>query len=604
MAEQYEEALAEYKRALQKGGYNPAILHFNLAGTYAMLGQEGKARHHATEALKIYPKFSLKDHEKRVRFFFKNQADIDHVINALRKAGLPEKPPLPLPDKPSIAVLPFTNISGDPEQEYFSDGMTDTLITDLSKISGLFVIARNSVFTYKGKPVKVDQIGRELGVRYVMEGSVQKANNQVRINAQLIDTKTGGHLWAERYDGKMDDIFALQDEIIGKIVSAMAVKLTASEKEQVAHKYTDNIEAYDAFLKGLEHFLRLTPDDSLKAISYLKKAIELDPNYGRAYAVLGFIYWLGPKAWTDLKWPDKRVVARNYLELAMKNPSPAAHQLAAVIKLRLRQYKEAISEAERALALTPNDPGAHGRMADVLISAGRPKEAIEYAKFEMRFDPRRMHLGLFRLGTAYFSMGQLEQAATYFERSLTHNPKFPRVYTFLAATYAHLGRDQKAREALENYYSFVAPFRFTLRALMYWYPFKDPEVAERFAYGLLKAGMKGEPSGYYEILEENRLTGEEIRKLVFGQEIRYRCQWTGLEYVNLTKDGTIMDGERTIGKSRIDGDMLCNKRASRFDGLEYCGTVFRNPEGTADMGNEYLYVTDFDICVFNPLPVK
>ncbi|MBL7175527.1 MAG: hypothetical protein ISS66_06840 [Desulfobacteraceae bacterium] len=196
---------------------------------------------------------------------------------------------LDLPDIPSIAVLPFTNMSDDPEQEYFADGMTEDMLTDLSKISGLFVISRSSVFSYKGRSVKIEQIGRELGVHYVLEGSVRKDGDRVRINAQLIDAATAKHLWAERYDGHLGDVFALQDEITQKIISALAIKLTPGEQEQVTRKETDNIEAYDTFLKGWEHYIRCTPDDLDKAIPYFKKAIELDPNFGRAGAALEHI---------------------------------------------------------------------------------------------------------------------------------------------------------------------------------------------------------------------------------------------------------------------------------------------------------------------------
>ena len=181
---------------------------------------------------------------------------------------------LELPDKPSIAVLPFDNMGGDLEEEYFSDGMTDDLITDLSKVSGLFVIARNSVFTYKGKPVNVQQVAQELGVRYVLEGSVRRSGDQVRINAQLIDATTGHHLWAERYDGYFGDVFALQDRITGKIVAALSVKLTSDEKEQVARKYTDNTSAYDEFLQGRAHYVRRTPGDYAEAVSCLRRRLS------------------------------------------------------------------------------------------------------------------------------------------------------------------------------------------------------------------------------------------------------------------------------------------------------------------------------------------
>ena len=202
-----------------------------------------------------------------------------------------EKMAFPLPDKPSIAVLPFVNMSEDPKQEYFSDGMTEDIITDLSKISGLLVIARNSTFTYKGKAVKFKQVAEELGVRYVLEGSVRKAGDVIRINAQLIDAMTGHHLWAERYEGKMDRVFALQDQITRKIVSAMQVQLTRGEKEQAGLKATDNIEAYKARLEGMSHLYRYTPDGTAKAAALFKKAIELDPNYGQAYAALAHVYY-------------------------------------------------------------------------------------------------------------------------------------------------------------------------------------------------------------------------------------------------------------------------------------------------------------------------
>jgi TolB-like protein len=197
-----------------------------------------------------------------------------------------EKMAFPLPEKPSIAVLPFVNLSDDPKQEYFADGMTEDLITDLSKISGLFVIARNSTFKYKGKPVKIRQVAEELGVRYVLEGSVRRAADRVRINTQLIDATSGGHLWAERYDGNIGDIFDLQDKIAQKIVAALALKLTVGEQEHVVRKETENIVAYDAFLKGWEHYRRFTPDDFAKAYSFFKKALDSDPDYGRAHAAL------------------------------------------------------------------------------------------------------------------------------------------------------------------------------------------------------------------------------------------------------------------------------------------------------------------------------
>ena len=199
----------------------------------------------------------------------------------------------PLPDKPSIAVLPFTNMSDDPAQEYFVDGITEDLITDLSKLSGLFVIARNSTFVYKGTAVKVRQVAEALGVRYVLGGSVRRVGDQVRINAQLIDAVTGGHLWAERYDGTLANVFALQDKVTENIVAALALKLTGSEQAEVGRIETSNVDAREAFQIGWEHYLRQTVDDIVKAVPYLEKAVQFDPNYGRAYGALALVYMNG-----------------------------------------------------------------------------------------------------------------------------------------------------------------------------------------------------------------------------------------------------------------------------------------------------------------------
>jgi TolB-like protein len=199
---------------------------------------------------------------------------------------------LSLPDKPSIAVMPFTNMSGDPEQEYFSDGLTDDLITDLSRLSQLFVIARHSTFTYKGKAVKVQDVSKELGVRYVLEGSVRKTDEQVRINAQLVDATTGHHLWAQRYDRPLQDLFTLQDEIVQKIVTTLNLQLTVMETGRIARKTTDNLEAYDSYLRGLASSNRMTKEDNLHARQMCEKAIALDPHYAEAYVVLGLTYYI------------------------------------------------------------------------------------------------------------------------------------------------------------------------------------------------------------------------------------------------------------------------------------------------------------------------
>ena len=465
-----------------------------------------------------------------------------------REVASKEKMAFPLPDKPSIAVLPFVNMSDDPKQEYFSDGMTEDLITDLSKISELLVIARNSTFTYKGKPIKVKQVAEELGVRYVLEGSVRRSGEIVRINAQLIDAMTGHHLWAERYDGKMDEVFSLQDKITQRIVSALAVKLTGSEKELVVQRGTDNVAAYDEFLRGWGHYLRLTPTDFEKAAASFKKAIELDPNYGRAYAALALVHWTGSTNWAlrgglGISSQGARLRSREYLQKAMKQPTSIAYNVSSQMYLYRRQYKEAISELERGLSLDPNDPSCYQSMGYTLSMAGRPKEAIEYVNRGMRLDPLNPSRYLYLLGVANFCMGELAEAAALVEKALRLNPENESIATELAAFYGLLGRDQEARAMIETvrekFGGATDVVGSDLAARMQYMPFKDRTVADRYAEGLLKAGVPpGNISGgYFPAYKENQLTGEKIKALLFGSTITGINYFIGQWWIDFKKDG-------------------------------------------------------------------
>jgi TolB-like protein len=405
-----------------------------------------------------------------------------------------EKMAFPLPDKPSIAVLPFVNMSEDPKQEYFSDGITEDLITDLSQISGLFVIGRNSTFAYKGKPIKTRQVAEELGVRYVLEGSVRKADKQVRINAQLIDATTGGHLWAQRYDGKMGDVFALQDKITGKIVSALAVQLTAGEQEQFVREETDNPAAYDAFLQGWDHYKRRTPDSYAKAVPYFEKAVALDPKYGRAYAALASTFWESwERGWhgsLGLSRSEARDSAKQLLKLAMDNPTPLAHQVASEMHRQEREYDKAIAEAERAIALDPNDGGNHVAKAGALIVAGRATEAIGHVRTAMRLDPHYPAFYLYVLGVAHFGTGQFEKAAALLQRAVKRNPQNHALLIPLTAAYGHLGREQEAVAAVAQYVKlrgWSAPP--SVQRIIAGWPYKDPKDRDRLADGLRKAGL-------------------------------------------------------------------------------------------------------------------
>jgi adenylate cyclase len=296
-------------------------------------------------------------------------------------------------EKASIAVLPFDNMSSDPEQEYFGDGISEDLITDLSKIPDLLVISRLSSFTYKEKSVKVQQIGKELGVRYLLEGSVRKANGDVRINAQLIDAATGQHLWAERYDGNTSDIFALQDKITQKIAASLAVKLTQQDRERLTQKGTKNIEAYEAYLKGatIANSLRNDVEKFVESLPWFEKAIELDPDYSLAYAALAETYIFGSPfgIYRKLEISPRLSFLRgtNYLQMAMKNPSNIAYRMAARVYALQRQHEKAIEYGMKAIALGPNEYRSNALMAVYSIWAGRPGEAFIFAEKMRRADP-------------------------------------------------------------------------------------------------------------------------------------------------------------------------------------------------------------------------
>jgi len=400
-----------------------------------------------------------------------------------------ERMTFPLPDKPSIAVLPFENLSGDKEQEYFSDGITEDLITDLSKISGLFVIARNSAYIYKGKVVKAAEVGREFGVRYVLEGSVRKANDRVRITAQLVDTITEGHLWAERYDREQKDIFALQDEVTQKIVAALAVKLTEDEQERLVRKYTDNMEAYDYYLRGLEYFSRLTKDTNILARQMLKRAIDLDPKFAAAYALLG---WVHSQEWT-LGWSQDPQPLEHAYELAQRaitldESLPLGHAILGEVYLHKKQYEKAIAEQEKTIALSPNDADGIAGLGGILTWAGRPEETIGLVKKAMRLNPMYPTEYLWNLGHAYYLMGRHEDAIETLKRARDRNPDYVPVHAYLTASYSELGREEEAQaEAAEvvrlSPQTSIKDWRPRL-------PYKDQTVLDRFIEALRKAGMK------------------------------------------------------------------------------------------------------------------
>lgn len=427
---------------------------------------------------------------------------------------------LPLPDKPSIAVLPFANTSDDPDQEYFADGMSEDLITDLSKISGLFVIARNSAFAYKDQRIDVRDVARDLGVKYVLEGSVRRSGDQVRINAQLIDGTTGAHLWADRYDGEFSNVFALQDRVTERIVEALSVNLNPSDLARKVEAETSSQAAYDAFLRGWAYYRRQSPEAFAAAIPYFEKALDLDPGYGRAHAALAAIYWQvaeekertgKPGLWlktVGVSFDEIRRRGDKHLEAALDDPTPLAHQVAADLRLRQSRHDEALSEAQRGIELDPNDPVGHEALARALIYSGRPAEAAEAIRLAMRLDPNFPPSYLVWLGLAQFGQEQYEEAAGSLRTGLQRNPDEDRGLVVLTAVLGHLGKVDEAQStnaALNDLRErrdtsmhgsesgidslLVGPY--TLREVDHW-PFKASQDRERLRRGLDLAGVPAE----------------------------------------------------------------------------------------------------------------
>jgi TolB-like protein/class 3 adenylate cyclase len=395
----------------------------------------------------------------------------------------------PLPEKPSVAVLPFANFSDDPSQDYFADGMTEDLITDLSKISDLFVIARNSSFTYKGQEVEVRQVAEELGVRYVLEGSVRRVADQVRINAQLIDAMTGGHVWAERYDRKLDNIFVLQDAIIEQVVQALELHLTDAEQAQREEgTQTTSLEAYDLVIRARRLLTRFDHKAAKEASDLLQRAIELDPSYAEAHTLLGLYYFDEWRFWGRKR--DQNLARA--LELATAavelGPSDPATQVLLALLYQWRGEFDAANEAaDRALALQPGDAITLGSLGSMLNWAGRSEDALGVIQEAIRLDPFHPANFLEWLAFAHEGIGDFDGCVEAAKRGIALDPDFVGLYVDLASCHAALGEEDEARAAVAEILR-TNP-RFTLKAYAAYAPFTHDLDRQRSVDHLRKAGV-------------------------------------------------------------------------------------------------------------------
>ena len=397
---------------------------------------------------------------------------------------------LKLPDRPSIAVLPFVNMSGDAEQEYFADGITEDIITALSRHRWFFVIARNSTFVYKGRAVDVKQVGRELGVRYVLEGSVRKVGARVRVTGQLIEAETGNHLWAERYDRDLADIFAIQDEITERVTGAIEPEMLLVEGRRAARKSAANLDAFDCYMRGLSHFHRFAPDESRQAETWLRRAIDLDPQLPQAHTFLARVLtqriWYGWSQDIDRDIDDAYAAAERAVSLDERDPY--AHYALFLGSMATGRHEQALAEAQRAIDLNPNFALGHFALGWIRIYIGHFAEAVDPLLRSLRLGPNDPHSGLFfsMLALAHYHQQNFEEAAHYAERTLRGWPSYIRLRTLLACL-GQLGRTEQANLVIAEMTKLASNNAERLWEITTRYA--DPAHREHLVEGLRKAGL-------------------------------------------------------------------------------------------------------------------
>jgi adenylate cyclase len=397
---------------------------------------------------------------------------------------------LELPDKPSIAVLPFDNMSEDAKQEYLADGISENIISALSKISKLFVIDRHSTFTYKGKPIKIQQVSRELGIRYVMEGSVQRSGDRLRVTAQLIDATTGNHLWSERYDRDLKDIFVIQDEIALKILSALQIKLTHGEQARMWAKGTDNLKAYLKLMQAREYYLQMNMESCALARQMAEQAIALDPEYGDACSWLGATHMLDVFLGTSKSPKDSitKAIELTQKALALDDSLAVARSRLGFLYTIIRQHERGVAEAHRGVALNPNSAGAHDYLGFALRFAGRPEEAIPVIKKAIRLNPFPPGASFYNLGMAYLYIGQCSEAISACEKALQCEKDNLLAHITATVAYGMCGKEKEAQETAAGVLR-ISP-NFSCKYFAKKLPYKNQADLDRYIGALKEAGLK------------------------------------------------------------------------------------------------------------------
>lgn len=512
--------------------------------------------------------------------------------------------PSPIPSKPSVAVLPFNNVNGVKEQEYFVNGLTDDLITDLSKVSGLFVIARNSVFSFKDSTVSLKEISDQLGVRFVVEGSVRRSGDRIRVNARLVEGNNGQQVWAERYDRTIDDIFAVQDDLVSRIVSALAVELTGPEKSKLSPRSPPKFRAYDLYLQGRDGYFSRDQARMRRSLDFFAKAWTMDPTFARPYA--GYAQ-VAADIWrlSSLREAMTGATARKSAEVAARkalaiDPTSAdAYSVLSIMKMVEMDYAEALKLASRAVDLEPNSAEAHTALAIVQCYAGQAKAALESMRTSMRLNPKPAPYHLIYYGLALFlnhryedAVGVLEPIAETPDRGIGDSPR-----EILAMAYALTNRLGKARAQVDAMLK-TEPY---LNLSYYRVRYSHHEAARDLQHrldALQKAGVPEWPFGAGKAAGQ-RITGQALKSLVASKT------WVGNDRARArfiqefgATESSVYAGPNTMlnGAAFIRGDELCERFEGFILGRDLCGPVFLNPGGTMDKQYEYTYV--------NPATVK